>query len=85
MMASQDENGFAALSDDGVSIKSDPTVNAESITTSSLDSLQSKDSRKVMDIVDRLRRSGLSGIVQLPQLVVCGDQSSGKSSVLVQY
>lgn len=35
-----------------------------------------------MDIVDRLRRSGLSGIVQLPQLVVSRDQSSGKSSVL---
>ncbi|KAI7219756.1 hypothetical protein KC333_g2798 [Hortaea werneckii] len=32
--------------------------------------------------IDKLRRSGLSGIVQLPQLVVSGDQSSGKSSVL---
>jgi hypothetical protein len=32
--------------------------------------------------VDHLRRQGLSGIVELPQLVVCGDQSSGKSSVL---
>ena len=35
-----------------------------------------------MDLVDGLRRSGLSSIVQLPQIVVCGDQSSGKSSVL---
>ncbi|UPX18297.1 uncharacterized protein EKO05_0008600 [Ascochyta rabiei] len=35
-----------------------------------------------MDIVDRLRRTGLSGVVSLPQLVVCGDRSSGKSSVL---
>ncbi|KAI7233482.1 hypothetical protein KC330_g5346 [Hortaea werneckii] len=52
------------------------------IGTTSLDALQSQDSRRVMDIVDKLRRSGLSGIVQLPQLVVSGDQSSGKSSVL---
>ncbi|XP_014550693.1 hypothetical protein COCVIDRAFT_63844, partial [Bipolaris victoriae FI3] len=36
----------------------------------------------VMDIVDKLRCTGLNGIVELPQLVVCGDQSSGKSAVL---
>ncbi|KAK0258042.1 hypothetical protein B0A54_07101 [Friedmanniomyces endolithicus] len=54
----------------------------KTIGSSSLDALQSTDSRRVMDIVDKLRRSGLSGILQLPQLVVSGDQSSGKSSVL---
>lgn len=54
----------------------------DATTTASLDSLQSKESRRVMNIVDRLRRSGLSGELQLPQLVVAGDQSSGKSSVL---
>ncbi|KAI7283211.1 hypothetical protein KC345_g3022 [Hortaea werneckii] len=58
------------------------THGPETIGTSSLDALQSQDSRRVTDIVDKLRRSGLSGIVQLPQLVVSGDQSSGKSSVL---
>lgn len=35
-----------------------------------------------MDMVVRLRRTGLSGVVSLPQSVVCGDQSSGKSSIL---
>jgi len=54
----------------------------DGLATESLNQLQSKGSRKVMDIVDKLRRSGLSGVVQLPQIVVCGDQSSGKSSVL---
>jgi len=58
------------------------SIDPEAVTTSSLQALQSADQRKVMDIVDKLRRTGLSGIVELPQLVVCGDQSSGKSSVL---
>lgn len=57
-------------------------IDSEAVTTSSLQALQSADQRKVMDIVDKLRRTGLNGIVELPQLVVCGDQSSGKSSVL---
>jgi GTPase SAR1 family protein len=32
--------------------------------------------------VDSLRQCGIDDIIPLPQLVVCGDQSSGKSSVL---
>lgn len=54
----------------------------EMLTTSSLDALQSEDQRRIMNVVDKLRRTGLSSVLQLPQLVVCGDQSSGKSSVL---
>ena len=57
-------------------------IDPDAVTTASLQALQSADQRKVMDIVDKLRRTGLSGVVELPQLVVCGDQSSGKSSVL---
>jgi hypothetical protein len=54
----------------------------DAITTDSLEALQSDEQRKVLDVVDHLRRHGLGGVVELPQLVVCGDQSSGKSSVL---
>ncbi|KAH6693623.1 P-loop containing nucleoside triphosphate hydrolase protein [Plectosphaerella plurivora] len=32
--------------------------------------------------IDKLRALGVGGCVSLPQLVVCGDQSTGKSSVL---
>jgi hypothetical protein len=52
------------------------------ISTSSLDALQSDEQRQVLNIVDSLRQCGLEGIVSLRQLVVCGDQLSGKSSVL---
>ncbi len=37
---------------------------------------------KLLDIIDELRAVGVGGLVELPQLIVCGNQSSGKSSVL---
>lgn len=48
----------------------------------SLQRLQSAEQMELLDVVDSLRACGLSEIVALPQLIVCGDQSSGKSSVL---
>jgi GTPase SAR1 family protein len=52
------------------------------MTTTSLKSIQTIEQRKLLDLVDRLRRGGLSSTLQLQQIAVCGDQSSGKSSVL---
>ncbi|KAA8647165.1 uncharacterized protein ATNIH1004_005853 [Aspergillus tanneri] len=43
--------------------------------------LQSEQS-KLLDGIDELRTIGVGGLVELPQLIVCGNQSSGKSSVL---
>ncbi|KAL2200125.1 P-loop containing nucleoside triphosphate hydrolase protein [Corynascus similis CBS 632.67] len=58
---------------------------AQLITTAAtkeLAPLQSKDHRDLLDVVDRLRSQGLSRFVDVPQIIVCGDQSSGKSSAL---
>lgn len=51
-------------------------------TTSSLADLQSEEQSHVLDIVQQLRQVGLDSVLSLPQLVVCGDQSAGKSNVL---
>ena len=58
-----------------------PSAGLDGPNTSSLDKLQA-DQSLVLDVMDKLRRTGLNGVLQLPQLVVCGDQSSGKSSAL---
>ncbi|KAK0621935.1 P-loop containing nucleoside triphosphate hydrolase protein [Bombardia bombarda] len=50
--------------------------------TAGLADLCSKDQLELLDSIDRLRLQGINNYVSLPQIIVCGDQSSGKSSVL---
>lgn len=52
------------------------------IDMSALNVLRSSEQQNLLDEIDSLRLQGISEFVFLPQIVVCGDQSSGKSSVL---
>jgi GTPase SAR1 family protein len=52
---------------------------------STLHQLLSDDENRLLDTIDELRSQGIGKLLAeegLPQLIVCGDQSSGKSSVL---
>lgn len=44
--------------------------------------LQSQAHKDLLDIIDNLRSQGISRYVDLPEIIVTGDQSAGKSSVL---
>ena len=63
----------AALTQDGA---------AGSPGGSHVSSLQSAAAKRRLNQIDRVRAKGVGEHVPLPQLVVCGAQSSGKSSVL---
>ena len=47
-----------------------------------LQAIHTRSDISLLDDIDKLRSHGISQFVALPQLIVCGDQSSGKSSVL---
>ncbi|WPH02703.1 interferon-induced gtp-binding protein mx [Acrodontium crateriforme] len=44
--------------------------------------LQSSGQAELLDAIDGLRHEHIGATISIPQIVVCGDQSSGKSSVL---
>lgn len=51
-------------------------------SSDALDSLCTREQLDLLNSIDTLRSQGISHYVSLPQIIVCGDQSSGKSSVL---
>ncbi|RYP16735.1 hypothetical protein DL765_004971 [Monosporascus sp. GIB2] len=55
---------------------------AEQISQKTSGLIQSSNHRALLDVVDSLRSHGVSHYVDLPQIIVCGSQSSGKSSTL---
>lgn len=57
-----------------------PTTSAPE--TDSVNKLQSSKQVALLDAIDKLRNQGVNHGESFPQLIVCGDQSSGKSSVL---
>ncbi|OAA72311.1 Dynamin, GTPase domain protein [Cordyceps fumosorosea ARSEF 2679] len=54
----------------------------KSLTAQGLEQLCSRQQLHLLNAVDSLRSQGVSHYISLPQIIVCGDQSSGKSSVL---
>ncbi|PLN82654.1 P-loop containing nucleoside triphosphate hydrolase protein [Aspergillus taichungensis] len=50
--------------------------------TDALQDLCTEEQLDLLNSVDSLRSQGISHYISLPQIIVCGDQSSGKSSVL---
>lgn len=55
---------------------------AQQLSQKTANFIRSHNYRDLLDIVDKLRSRGVSHYVDLPQIIVCGSQSSGKSSTL---
>jgi ABC-type uncharacterized transport system fused permease/ATPase subunit len=69
---------YIAISSDKLQTK-DGTL---PIGGSTVSQLQSQEQAGLLDAIDQLRRENIDADIGIPQIVVCGDQSSGKSSLL---
>lgn len=78
-LTQQQQKSFDAQDND---MSSGPSSLGMLYTNSSLEGLQTDEQRLVLDTIAQLRKCGLESVISLPQLVVSGDQSAGKSSVL---
>ena len=47
-------------------------------TTAQQPKVTSQQHEQLLDTIDRIRAQGISRYIDIPQIVVCGDQSSGK-------
>ena len=71
------------MPDDAGAVSAPSSIPTPAVTlTDSLEDFQSDEQRLVIDTVAQIRKCGLETVLPLPQIVVCGNQSSGKSSVL---
>jgi hypothetical protein len=52
----------------------------DTFTTIGLSSLRSQEQLDLLDEINALSRSGIGEHISLPQIAVCGNRSSGKSS-----
>jgi hypothetical protein len=50
-----------------------PTPTTKMTSTTDLENLQSDEQRHVLDVVAKVQKCGLKGVLSFPQLVVCGD------------
>ncbi|KAL9090190.1 MAG: hypothetical protein Q9159_002089 [Coniocarpon cinnabarinum] len=65
-----------------VSLSDPPTYSFDRFSASAMDELDRPERVKYLSVIDKIRETGVTKDISLPQLVVVGDQSSGKSSLL---
>lgn len=82
MSTATGQGGGAGLSEPSGQRTSSAASNRQRQRSLGIEQLQSNDQAVLLSAIDRLRREHIDADISIPQLVVCGNQSSGKSSVL---